>query len=115
MTRLINDIRVSEHFKLREFECRCCRKVMLSPGLLERLQALRALWGKPVVITSGYRCPSHNHAVGGVPNSLHLKGRAADIAVERREQDAVAAMARQVGFDSVITYGARNFIHLGVK
>ncbi|NLM71403.1 MAG: peptidase M15 [Synergistaceae bacterium] len=111
----LNDLKISEHFALREFECRCCRRVMLSPALLVRLEALRALWGKPVVITSGYRCPSHNQTVGGVPNSLHTKGRAADIAAERREQDAVAAMARRVGFDSMITYGARNFIHLGVK
>jgi len=43
------------------------------------LEPLREHFGIPVVISSGYRCPQLNKAVGGVPNSQHQKGEAADI------------------------------------
>lgn len=43
------------------------------------LQPLRDWWGKPIVIGSGYRCAALNKAVGGVSNSQHMLGEAADI------------------------------------
>ena len=49
--------------------------------LLEALQIIRDNLGKPVKITSGYRCPELNKLVGGVSNSSHTKGWAADIQV----------------------------------
>lgn len=36
------------------------------------LEPIRAWWGRPVTVTSGYRPPAHNAAVGGVPTSYHL-------------------------------------------
>lgn len=45
------------------------------------LDPLRRLYGKPIVITSGYRCQKLNDLVGGVKNSWHTKGNAADIHV----------------------------------
>ena len=47
----------------------------------EVLEPLRCHFGQPVVISSGYRCPPLNRAVGGSPHSQHLKGEAADIRV----------------------------------
>lgn len=49
---------------------------------MEILQPLRDFLGKPVVISSGYRSPNLNKAVGGVRNSQHFKGEACDIATE---------------------------------
>ena len=46
---------------------------------IEQLDELRRLYGKPIIITSGYRCPELNKAVGGKPNSQHVKGQAADL------------------------------------
>lgn len=43
------------------------------------LDPLREAWGKPITVTSGYRCPELNKAVGGVSTSMHLTGHAADI------------------------------------
>lgn len=43
------------------------------------LNNLRHFYGKPIIVTSGYRCPELNAKVGGVPNSAHLYGYAADI------------------------------------
>ena len=48
------------------------------------LEPLRQAAARPLVITSGYRCPQLNEAVGGVPTSAHLSGRAADIRVNSR-------------------------------
>lgn len=42
--------------------------------LLNALQVIRDNLGKPIKITSGYRCPKLNKTVGGVHNSSHLKG-----------------------------------------
>lgn len=43
------------------------------------LNPLRAEWGSAIVITSGYRCPVLNQAVGGVKTSAHLRGEAVDL------------------------------------
>ncbi len=43
------------------------------------LEPLRSRWREPIIVTSGFRCPKVNKAVGGVPNSQHLQGQAADI------------------------------------
>ena len=45
------------------------------------LQPVRDVYGKPMTITSGFRCPALNKAVGGVATSQHLNGEAADINV----------------------------------
>ena len=48
--------------------------------LVERvLDPLRERWQSPIYITSGYRCPALNRKVGGVENSYHTRGMAADI------------------------------------
>lgn len=43
------------------------------------LDPLREAYGKPIIISSGYRCDALNKAVGGVPTSEHRLGMAADI------------------------------------
>lgn len=43
------------------------------------LDRLRSEWGRPIIVTSGYRCKELNTAVGGARSSQHLKGQAADI------------------------------------
>jgi uncharacterized protein YcbK (DUF882 family) len=42
------------------------------------LDAFRHWWGRPITVTSGYRTPEHNAAIGGVPNSAHVRALAAD-------------------------------------
>ena len=50
------------------------------------LQPLRNINKKPITITSGYRCAALNKLVGGVANSYHLQGNAADIRVHSEEE-----------------------------
>ncbi len=110
----INNIRVAPNFLLREFECTDgSHQVVLHRVLLERLQALRNTLGRPVIINSGYRNPTHNEAVGGSPNSYHLRGMAADIRVPGMSPQALAGAARLAGFRGIITYNT--FVHVDVE
>ena len=43
------------------------------------LDPAREKWGRPIKVTSGYRCPALNKAIGGAAQSQHMKGEAADI------------------------------------
>lgn len=73
---------LSAHFDSSEFTCRCgCGACKVSPRLIDALEELRALIGKPIHVISGRRCPKHNKAVGGATRSQHMRGTAADITV----------------------------------
>ena len=74
---------ITEHFTKREMACKCgCNKIEYDPKLLVKLEIVRdMLGGVPIIINSGYRCVKHNKDVGGVPDSQHLKGKAADIRI----------------------------------
>ena len=54
----------------------------LQYGVQMVLDPLRRIHQQPIIITSGYRCAQLNKAVGGVPNSWHTKGNAADIHIK---------------------------------
>jgi len=68
------------------------------------LDPARERWGKPIHVTSGYRCPALNKAVGGVPTSQHLKGEAADITAGSRKENAELGrlIVKSGCFDQVI-------------
>mgnify|MGYP003135785811 CR=1 FL=1 len=72
----------TENFRNEEFACPCCNKNDIKLVVLACLQEVREDFGRPIKITSGYRCYNHNKAVGGSPSSSHVKGLAADIKVE---------------------------------
>nr|DAX73674.1 MAG TPA: peptidase [Microviridae sp.] len=75
---------VSEHFKIQEFAQKDyrCDKILIESELIKVLEDIRTHFNKPVIITSGYRTPEYNKKVGGVKNSQHTKGTAADIKVK---------------------------------
>jgi len=68
------------YFKREEFKCKCgCERNKIMTHFLKQLDVSRHLAGIPFVITSGYRCPIYNKAVGGRDESAHVGGFAADI------------------------------------
>ena len=122
-------------FKEKEFACKCCGQLPLSTSSgqapRENVKALVAVildpvrekLGKPIVVNSGYRCPKHNKEVGGVKNSQHLKGEAADIAPagfkfqDAGFKEALARLKQLIiengKFDQLIDYGT--FLHVSYK
>jgi hypothetical protein len=70
------------------------------------LQPVREAVKEPLLISSGYRCPELNKAVGGVPTSQHVKGEAADIHCNRTTARALFGLIRGMGieFDQLILY-----------
>lgn len=109
---MINDFRIADNFNLREFVCKCCGTVKIDNELVQRLQLLRDRVKRPVIITSGYRCPKHNKEVGGVDSSYHTQGLAVDIVVENYGLEELANLAKAVGFKGIGIYKSHGFIHL---
>ena len=77
---------LSKNFSRSEFACKCgcgygLKRGDVDTGLVQQLQELRDQTGRPVSITSGCRCVSHNRRVKGARNSQHIYGKAADIKV----------------------------------
>ena len=111
--------RLSEHFQSSEFVCHCCGMGgdKISSRLIELLESLRAnIGGLPLHVNSGYRCPKHNKEVGGVKNSQHLRGAAADIATPKgMELEVFKWYAEQLPFDFIGVYPKSNFLHLDVR
>ena len=74
---------LTKDFSRKEFRCRCgrrdCDAASIDMKLAAALQALRDLIGVPIIINSALRCVRHNRRVGGVRNSRHLEGIAADV------------------------------------
>ncbi len=73
----------SLYFDETEYACKCpCNVAYVEPRLLDVMDRARRIVGRPIIITSGFRCPEHNKAVGGKPESAHLTGEAWDILAE---------------------------------
>ena len=93
-------VKLSAHFNSTEFDCHgsgCCSQTLINEQLIEYLEKIREHFGKPITITSAYRCPTHNRNVGGATGSRHSKGDAADIVVSGVAPREVAKYAESIG------------------
>lgn len=87
------------------------------------LEPLRVAWGGPIKVTSGYRCDALNRAVGGVYNSVHRLGYAADLQPGNGEIDEFTRFVadwlvkRRIRFDQCISEknGSVRWVHIGIK
>jgi uncharacterized protein YcbK (DUF882 family) len=87
---------LSEHFSKSELACRCCGQLKIESGLLDALEQLRTLAGKGIIVNDGYRCAAHNQQVGGVTDSEHTRGLAADIVIPGLSLQQMYELALQV-------------------
>ena len=79
------------------------------------LDPIRALWGKPIGVNSGYRSPELNRVVGGKPTSQHQKGEAADIttgSVEGNRKLFELILASGIEFDQLIDESNYKWLHV---
>lgn len=111
---------LSPHFTLAELTRTSHTTIANAPSLVDVLNLVqlcifilepaRAEFGKPIIITSGFRSKELNAAVGGVPNSNHLFGRAADIRISSRAdgQRLFAIMAKNPKIDELFWEHSKN-------
>ena len=107
--------KITEHFKLKEFACKNSEAIIISEKLCDILEDIRAHFGKPVTITSGYRTPEHNAKIGGAVKSQHMLGLAADIKIPGVKPSDVATYARTLmpTYGGIGTYST--FTHIDVR
>lgn len=121
-------MRLTEHFTLEEFtDSQIATRRRLdntpSPQVIENLkrvaevlEQVRELVKRPIVISSGYRSPALNVAVGGAAKSAHVNGLAADINAVGLSAHDLAQMiaASPILFDQLILEGGR-WVHIGLS
>lgn len=90
---------------------------------IEVLDVIREEWGQPLLVSSGYRVPSLNVAVGGSPTSDHQNGLAVDIKLSRWSKrkpselyNLIYEMTERgaIEIDQVIYYRSKRIIHIGI-
>lgn len=81
------------------FACRCCGRLIIVPTTMDKLQRVRTEFGRPMIITSGYRCSRHNQKVSSSgPNGPHTTGRPVDVKIFGEEALDLIVIARRHGF-----------------
>lgn len=101
-------------FSRHEFACAHCGRAEMDNDFLWRLQDLRDSYGKPMRVTSGFRCPQHPIEARKAKPGTHSTGRAVDIAVSRGEAYALLRLAIRMGFTGIGVQqkGEGRFLHL---
>ena len=98
---------LSPNFRLVEFACKDgSDRVLVHPALVALLEEVRAHFGAPVHVNSGYRTPEHNKRVGGATDSRHVWGFAADFTVRGVKNSAVRTRLRQLEVGGIGTYAS---------
>jgi len=86
--------------------------------LCRTLEKVREIWGGPLHISSGYRCPRLNKAIGGSATSSHMEGEAADIDLGSREKNQqLYQKILDVGieFDQLINEYNFSWVHISFR
>ena len=105
-----------KHFKVKEFACKHCGEIKIDINLLVKLEELRrAIGNRPIIINSGYRCPTHNKNVGGAKNSQHLYGKAADIRVPNMSPRTLEKFADTVFANGGVGMGGATIVHVDTR
>ena len=96
-----------------------CAYHLLHVLVQQLLDPIREAWGEPIVVSSGYRCKQLNALVGGVKNSHHILGCAADIiagnrADHRKLFKMIQKMQQEgrIKFTQLIWEGDGRWIHI---
>lgn len=88
---------------------------------MDVLDTIRAQWGQPLVVTSGYRSEELNAKVGGVPDSAHMIGCAADVCLASWSKKSITDLFKMIQtmseeglieIDQVILYRKKKIVHI---
>lgn len=123
-------VRLSDHFTLAEMtrsQTAIRRRLNNQPGpkhagnlktlCVAVLEPVREHFGRPVIISSGYRSPELNRAIGGASTSQHSKGEAADFTIPGVSNKAVCQWIREnLEFDQLIyEFGEAGWVHVSYR
>tara|TARA_R110002072_G_scaffold256775_1_gene415602 strand:- start:3863 stop:4243 length:381 start_codon:yes stop_codon:yes gene_type:complete len=117
-------MQLTRNFKLSEFDCKSgCEMpesvLMEVKKLANQLQIIRDFIQQPIYINSGYRCKEHNAKIGGVKNSKHILGQAADMRVDNvSPEDLYEAIENLIKFNHIFEGGLgvyQTFVHYDIK
>ena len=102
------------NFTEAEMCCKHTGRCEMNVGFMDRLQRLRGMYGKPLVVTSGYRDPSHPEEAGRALPGAHAMGRAVDLAIAGPEAFRIIQLAVLNGFTGIGVQqkGASRYLHL---
>lgn len=71
---------ITDHFSENEMKCKGSGDCAMQPQFMDALESIRVELGKPMVVTSGYRCPEYNDEVSSSGlTGPHTTGKAVDI------------------------------------
>ena len=100
-----------KYFKKNEFLCKCgCGENSIQESFLAMLDNARDISGIAYKISSGTRCATHNKNIGGVSDSAHISGYAADIVCkDSRSRALIRSGLMEAGFTRLGV--AKSFIH----
>jgi len=91
-----------EHFSDNELKCKHCGVLFMDEAFMNKLELLRTAYDRPMIITSGYRCPSYNDQIASTGREgPHTTGRAVDIRVSGADALKVVDWALRLGFTGV--------------
>ena len=106
----------SQFFTREELSCKGTGEYDMNEEFMSKLEKLRIKFNEPMIITSGYRHPAHNMAIGGARYSAHVQGRAVDVSVMGKSALRLVRLALGCGMTGigVAQRGAaiKRFIHL---
>ena len=113
---------LSKNFSRLEVQCPCgCGANLINPFLVEKLQKVRNIIGRPIVITSGVRCEFYNTSIKASMNSSHIPdsygmGNAVDIACTNSKDRYELVELSQKFFNRIGISGGSygGFVHLDV-
>lgn len=115
---------LSPHFNVQEFRCKCggTHDILISSELIDKLEQLyTALNCSKIIVTSGYRCPTHDKNVGGTSTGQHTKGTAADICCYGQDgkpisSKLVCCKAQDIGFTGIANIDSSyQYTHVDVR
>ena len=113
---------LTKNFNRDEFRCNCgCGFDDVDPELVDMLQTIRSYVGSPFRISSGCRCKQHNKKVGGVRNSQHILGKAADVHCQIGALELFRTVRKLYRMGAIPALGhaqlyvADDFVHLDVR
>ena len=119
-----DNTQLSPHFCASEFACKCgkAHTFQIADELIAKLEQLYdSLECSKIIVTSGYRCPEHDRAVGGNGSGQHTKGTAADVICyncnkETISSKLVSCAAQEIGFTGIANIDAQyDKTHLDIR